>query len=131
MQLAILFEQQGQKANAKNFYQILAQQKMDLGEHDEASLLLQKACNLEPECSQSFLKLAQQLELQGKSEEAIRCYFQSANLLADQNKTAEAITVTENVLRICPKNKEIIKALFRLLESRYDRQLNTLILKYG
>ena len=116
MQLALLCERQGQKANAKNFYQILAQQKMDLGEHNEASSLFQKACNLEPECSQSFLKLAQHLELQGKAEEAIRCYLQSANLLADQNKTAEAITVTENILRIRPKNKEIIKALFRLLE---------------
>ena len=115
-QLALICERQGQKADAKNFYQILAQQKMDLGEHNEASSLLQKACNLEPECSQSFLKMAQHLELQGKSEEAIRCYLQSASLLADQNKTTEAITVTENVLRIRPKNSDVLKALFRILE---------------
>ena len=116
MQLALLCEQQGQKTNAKNFYQMLAQQKMDLGDHNEASSLLQKACNLEPECSQSFLKLAQHLELQGKSEEAVRCYLQSANLLANQNRTAEAVTAIENVLRIRPKNREIIKALFLFLE---------------
>ena len=116
MQLALLCERQGQKNNAKNFYQMLAQQKMDLKEYNEASSLLQKACHLEPECAQSFLKLAQHLELQGKSEEAVRCYLQSANLLADQNKTAEAITVTENILRIRPKNRDIVKAFFRLLQ---------------
>ena len=116
MQLASLCERQGQKADAKNFYQLLAQQKMDLGEYDEASSLLQKACNLEPGCSQSFLKLAQHLEIQGKSEEAVRCYLQSANILANQDKCTEAITVTENILRIRPKNRDIIKAFFRLLE---------------
>ncbi|MFN8007998.1 MAG: hypothetical protein U0V70_13425 [Terriglobia bacterium] len=116
MQLALLSERVGQKANAKNFYEMLAQQKQDLGENAEASILLQKASYLDPTCTQVLLKLSQCLELQGKSEDAARYYLQCANLLSERGKKQEAVQVIETVLRIRPKDKESMKGLFRLLQ---------------
>jgi len=95
---------------------MLAKQKMDLGDHEEAISLFHKACRLEPECGQSLLELAQNLELIGKPTEAVRYYLQSANLFAEQDKNAAAMMVTESIFRLRPQDSDIVKLFFRILQ---------------
>jgi tetratricopeptide (TPR) repeat protein len=116
MQLALLYERQEEKNSARSLYQMLAKHKRDLGELSESIALFQKVCQLDPECAQSFLELAQNMELTGKNDEAVRFYLKSATLFVHQDKKADAIMVTENIFRIRPQNRDMVKAFLKLLQ---------------
>jgi tetratricopeptide (TPR) repeat protein len=113
--LAQLHERQGQIANAKLQYKMIANLLMSLGEYDGAIATYQKICDLHPSCHESQLELGHVLEKFEKSEEANHAYLKCAELLTQHGDRASAASVVENIFRIKPRNKNFAKSFFKLL----------------
>ncbi len=114
--LAQLYERQGQTQNAKTQYQMLAKLKMNLNDPVQAIALLNKVCELDPKCAGSRMTLAQALEMAGSYLEAVQFYLDSASAYVEQGNSVAALQAADNIFRLQPKDKEVVKSFFALLQ---------------
>jgi len=113
--LAQLFEQQGQTANAKAHYTLIAEQLVSSGQEEQAIILFQRICRLDPACSGNWLQLARSLEKSSAVEEASQAYLQCLELLFKRGELDAARPVLEDLFRLKVRNKEFAKSFFRVL----------------
>jgi tetratricopeptide (TPR) repeat protein len=113
--LAQLFEQQGQTANAKAQYALIADQLVSSGKCEQAIILFQRICRLDPGCSANWLQLARSLERSFAMEEASQAYLQCLELVFKRGEPAAASPVLEDLVRLKVRNKEFPKSFFSVL----------------
>jgi len=113
--LAQLFEQQGQTANAKAHYTLIAEQLVNSGQCEQATILFQRICRLDPACSGSWLQLARSLEKSSAVEEAGQAYLQCLELVFKSGELDAARPVLEGLFRLKVRNKEFAKSFFSVL----------------
>jgi tetratricopeptide (TPR) repeat protein len=125
--LAHLYERSG-SAEAKRYFKIIAEQLISLGQYDRALETYQKICSLEPICTESLLELAQLQEKLGKAEEASRTFVLCAVKDAEAGNPSSAASAAENVFRLKPRNKQVLKTLFKVFQdiNKADRGLEYL-----
>jgi tetratricopeptide (TPR) repeat protein len=114
--LARLYERTGKIDEAKRHLKIISDQMVALGHYDQALATCQKVHSLDPNCAESSLELAQLLEKLGRIEEACRIFVQCAVKYAEGGNVCAATTAAENVFRLKPRNKQVLKSFFRLLQ---------------
>jgi len=117
VRLAHVYERSGKNAEAKRQFKIVADQLMALGQYDQALETCQKICSLEPSCTQSLLELAQLLENLGKAEESSRTFALCAVKYGEAGNPSAAAAAAENALRLKPRNQQVLKSLFKLLQN--------------
>ena len=113
--LAQLFEQQGQTANAIAHYTLIAEQLVNSGQSEQATILFQRICRLDPGCSASWLQLARNLERSSGLEEAGQAYLQCLELVFKRGELDAAHLVLEDLFRLKVRNKEFAKSFFSVL----------------
>ncbi len=113
--LAKLYEEQGLGAKANQQYRLVAAGMVNRGEHDAAIAVYRKICSLEPASHEDQLRLAQGLEQVGNFEAASQAYLKAAQQLAQKGEISEAVAVSDNLLRIKPRGKNMLRGLFALL----------------
>jgi tetratricopeptide (TPR) repeat protein len=113
--LAQLFELQGQTANAKAQYALIAEQLVTSGQCEQAIILFQRICRLDPSCSANWLQLARSLERSSAVEEASQAYLQCLELVFKSGELDAAHPVLEDLFRLKVRNKEFAKSFFSLL----------------
>ena len=79
------------------------------------SLIYRKICALEPASHEDQLRLAQGLEQVGNFEAASQAYLKAAQQLAQKGNISEAVAASDNLLRIKPRDKDLVRELFALL----------------
>ncbi len=114
--LAQLYERQGQVANAKLQYKVIAHQEMSLGNHDKAIETYRKICGFDSTCHESQLELGQFLEQLGRLEQACQSYLKCAKVLVQKGDVSSAGSVVANIFRLKPENREFLKEFFSLLQ---------------
>jgi len=114
--LANSYERQGQMAHAKQISKMIAEHLTSLGEYDRAIETYEKICRFDPSCLDSRLELARALEKFGKLEEASQAFLICANELAKNGNAEAAASITDNIFRLKPQNKEFLKSFFKLLQ---------------
>jgi tetratricopeptide (TPR) repeat protein len=126
--LAHLYERSGKSAEAKRHFKIIAEQLIALGQYDRALETYQKICSLEPSCTESLLELAQLQEKLGKAEEASRTFVLCAVKHAEAGNPSSAASAAENVFRLKPRSKQVLKTLFKVFQdiNKADRGLEYL-----
>jgi tetratricopeptide (TPR) repeat protein len=85
------------------------------GEHEAAIVIYRKICALEPASHEDQLRLPQGLEQVGNFEAASQAYLKAAQQLSKKGDGTQAVAVLENVLRIKPNDKDLVRELFSLL----------------
>jgi Flp pilus assembly protein TadD len=113
--LAKLYEEQGLGAKANQQYRLLAPEMVNREEHEAAIAIYRKICSLEPTSHQDQLRLAHALEQVGNFEAASQAYLRAAQQLSKKGDVTQVVAVLENVLRIKPKDKDLVRELFALL----------------
>ncbi len=113
--LARLYERQGQPANARLQYKIMANQWLSVGDYPKALDFLNRVCNLQPDCPENWLDFGQALEKISMASESCQAYLKAAELWAKQGNLTNATSVVDRILRLRPKDKEFAQALFNLL----------------
>jgi tetratricopeptide (TPR) repeat protein len=113
--LAKLYEEQGLGAKANQQYRLVAAGMVNRREHDAAIAIYRKICSLEPTSHQDQLRLADALEQVGNLEAASQAYLKAAQQLSKKGDVTQAVAVLENVLRIKPNDKDLVRELCALL----------------
>jgi len=114
--LARLCERTGKIDEAKRHLKVISDRMVALGHYDEALETCQKVHSLDPNCAESSLELAQLLEKLGRIEEASRIFVQCAVKYAERGNVCAATTAAENIFRLKPRNKQVLKNFFKLLQ---------------
>jgi len=113
--LAELYERQGLVAKANEQYRLIAADMANKEEHEAAIATYRKICTLDPASHEDQLHLADALEQIGKLEAASEAYLKAAQQLVQKGNISEAVAASDNLLRIKPRNKDLVRAMFTLL----------------
>jgi tetratricopeptide (TPR) repeat protein len=113
--LAELHEKQGLLAKASQQYRSIAADMVNKEEYEEAIAIYQKICRLDPASHDDQLHLARGLEKVGNLEAASEAYLKGAEQLAQKGNTSQAIAESDNLLRLKPRDKELVRSFFKLL----------------
>jgi len=113
--LAELYEKQGLVAKANEQYRLIAADMVNRGEHEAAIAIYQKICALDPVPHKDQLHLAHALEQLGKLKDASQAYLNAAKQLVQKGSISEAVAASDNLLRIKPRDKDLVRAMFTLL----------------
>lgn len=84
-------------------------------EHEAAIGIYRKICTLDPTSHEDQLHLAHALELLGNLEAASEAYLKAAQQLVQKGNISHAVAASDNLLRIKPRDKELVRSLFALL----------------
>jgi hypothetical protein len=77
--------------------------------------IYRKICSLEPTSHQDQLRLAHALEQVGNFEAASQAYLRAAQQLTQKGDISQAVAASENLLRLKPRDKNLVRELFALL----------------
>jgi len=113
--LAELYEKQGLVAKAIQQYRLIAADMVNREEHEAAIAIYHTICALDPASHEDQLHLADALEQVGNLEAARQAYLKAAQQLAQKGNISQAVAASDNLLRIKPTDKELVRALFTLL----------------
>lgn len=113
--LAELYEKQGLVAKANEQYRLVAAGMVNREEHERAIAIHHKICSLDPTSHEDQLHLAQVLEQFGNLEAASQAYLKAAQQLVQKGHISQAVTASDNLLRIKPRDKDLVRAMFTLL----------------
>jgi len=116
LRLAQLYERSGHSADAKHQYKMIANQLIASGRYDQAVETCRKICQLDPGSSEEKLNLALTLESAGKLPEAYQTFLTCGELLVAQHKPNQAASVVENLFRLGVRDKDLVRAILKLLE---------------
>jgi tetratricopeptide (TPR) repeat protein len=113
--LAKLYEEQGLGAKTNQQYRLLAAEMVNRKQHEAAITIYRKICALEPASHEDQLRLAQGLEEVGNFEAAGQAYLRAAQQLTQKGDISQAVAASENLLRLKPRDKNLVRELFALL----------------
>ena len=113
--LAELYEKQGLVAKANEQYRSIAADMMNREEHAGAIAIYLKICTLDAASHEDQLRLAHGLEKVGKLEPASQAYLKAAQQLIQKGNISQAVAVSNSLLRIKPRDKDLVRAMFTLL----------------
>jgi len=113
--LAELYEKQGLVAKANEQYRSIAADMVNREEPEGAIAIYLKICTLDPASHEDQLRLAYGLEQVGKLEAASQAYLKAAQQLAQKGNISQGVAALDNLLRIKPRDKDLVRAMFTLL----------------
>ena len=80
-----------------------------------AITIYRKICALEPASHEDQPRLAQGLEEVGNFEAASQAYLRAAQQLTQKGNISQAVAASENLLRLKPRDKNLVRELCALL----------------
>jgi tetratricopeptide (TPR) repeat protein len=106
--LAELFTQQGLFNDARAQYMLMADAHLRAGEHNQASRVMQRILELEPENTNTQAKLADLYLKLGKKDEALKIYMSAAEALNARASYDHAAEALGKVLTLDPTNAKAL-----------------------
>ena len=103
--LAELYVQQGVLSEARPLYLQLAEMQLKAGKHPQASVLLRKLLEAEPDNLRVQVRLAELHLSMGQQKEAIELFHGAMRRIMDQGDHAEAIRLADRILQLEPSHK--------------------------
>ena len=112
-QLGELYQRMGLTSEAMKATQLAADGAHRAGDKSEAMSLLRRMAALDPTNTTSRLKVAELLQAEGKTDDALAEYDEVVRELERQNNTEQQIKVLERSLEFAPDRVETLRSLAR------------------
>jgi len=108
VRLAELYTQQGLYNDARAQYSVVADQYLKNNDREQATGILKKMLDLDPENAAMQAKVADLYLKLGKNQEAIEIYFNSAQSLHQRGSVDAANEALSHVLKLDPKHSQAL-----------------------